>query len=74
MFAMAAALGTGIFIGWLLTQIYATAAISRAQQRMQRKVRYWEAQTARAREETAGLARRMAARGPLTDPESRRQR
>ena len=74
MFAMAAALGTGIFIGWLLTQIYATAAISRAQQRMQRKVRYWEAQTARAREETASLARRMAARGPLTDAESRRQR
>ena len=61
MFAMAAALGTGIFIGWLLTQIYATAAISRAQQRMQRKVRYWQAQTARAREEAAGLARRMAA-------------
>jgi hypothetical protein len=74
MFAMAAALGTGIFIGWLLTQIYATAAISRAQQRMQRKVRYWQAQTARAREEAAGLARRMAARGPLTDADSRRQR
>lgn len=54
--AMAAALGTGIFLGWLLTMVYAAAAISRAQQRMQRKVRYWQAEAARAREDAGQVA------------------
>ena len=46
----------GLFLGWLLTTTFAVAAISRAQERMQRKVRYWQAQTARARTKT-GAAR-----------------
>ncbi len=56
MFSMAAAVGTGMFLGWLLTVIYATAAISRAQQRMQRQVHYWQAEAARARADARHLA------------------
>lgn len=58
MIALVAALGTGIFLGWLLTLVYATAAISRAQQRMQRKVRYWQAEAAWAREKASQIAGR----------------
>jgi hypothetical protein len=50
------ALVTGLFAGWLVTSIYATAAISRHQQRLQRRVRYWQAETAAARYAAAHLA------------------
>jgi hypothetical protein len=59
---MAAALFTGLFVGCLVMAIYADAAISRAQERMQRKVRYWQAETARARRDAERLARRLATR------------
>ena len=40
---------TGAAVGWLLTMIAASAAMSFSQERMQRKVRYWQAETALAR-------------------------
>jgi uncharacterized membrane-anchored protein YhcB (DUF1043 family) len=43
--AAASGLVIGLFLGWLLTTTFVVAAISRAQERMQRKVRYWQAQT-----------------------------
>ena len=55
--ALLAALVTGLFVGWLVTTIYASAAISRHQQRLQRRVRYWQAETAAARYAAAHLAR-----------------
>jgi type II secretory pathway component PulJ len=65
----AASLIAGLLAGWWLTLIAATAAISRSQERMQRKVRYWQAETARAREndeppkqEAAGGDHRPSAR------------
>jgi hypothetical protein len=59
---LAAALFTGLFVGCVLMAFYADAAISRAQERMQRKVRYWQAETARARRDAERLARRLATR------------
>jgi uncharacterized membrane protein YciS (DUF1049 family) len=58
---MTAAFIAGLFIGWLLTAVFAVAAISRSQERMQRKVRYWQAETAGARAEAERLARLMEA-------------
>jgi hypothetical protein len=46
-----AALVTGLVLGWALTATFALAKISRSQERMQRRVRYWQAETALAREE-----------------------
>ena len=60
---VAAALASGLFLGWLLTQSYATTAMSRSQERMQRKVRYWQAETARARYEADQLVRRLTTEG-----------
>jgi hypothetical protein len=57
---MAAALASGLFLGWLLTQSYATTAMSRSQERMQRKVRYWQTETARARYAADQLAQQLA--------------
>lgn len=45
----AVSLATGIFVGWVLAMFMASAAMSYSQERMQRKVRYWQAETARAR-------------------------
>jgi hypothetical protein len=42
--------------GWL-TMIVVTASISFSQERMERKVRYWQAETARAEAEAERLAR-----------------
>jgi uncharacterized membrane-anchored protein YhcB (DUF1043 family) len=56
---VAAALIIGLFMGCLLMIVYATSAVSRAQERMQRRVRYWQAQTARAREMADQLARQL---------------
>jgi hypothetical protein len=59
-----------LFIGWLLTAVFAVAAISRSQERMQRKVRYWQAETASARMKAERLARLMEAHGVRPTPTS----
>ncbi|MGC1287506.1 MAG: hypothetical protein WA895_31680 [Streptosporangiaceae bacterium] len=66
--AAAAGLVIGLFLGWLLTTTFAVAAISRAQERMQRKVRYWQAQTARARTKAEQLADLLEAHGIQIEP------
>jgi uncharacterized membrane-anchored protein YhcB (DUF1043 family) len=66
--AAAAGLVIGVFLGWLLTTTLAVAAISRAQERMQRKVRYWQAQTASARTKAERLADLLEAHGIQTEP------
>jgi outer membrane lipoprotein SlyB len=43
-----AAVVTGLALGWCLTLTIALAAMSRSQARMQRKVRYWQAEAGRA--------------------------
>jgi hypothetical protein len=68
---MAAALATGLFLGCVLTAAYAAAARSRSQERMQRKVLYWQAEAARAREDAEQLARRLAALDPWPRPPTR---
>jgi hypothetical protein len=40
---------TGAFAGGCLAMAVAFAVMSRSQERMQRKVRYWQGETARAR-------------------------
>jgi MFS superfamily sulfate permease-like transporter len=51
-------LGTGIFVGWVLAMFMASTAMSYSQERMQRKVRYWQAEAAQAR--TRARAERQA--------------
>lgn len=63
----------GGLLGFALTAAYAAAAMSRSQQRMERKVRYWQAETARARDITERLARQVAARDPWTKPDPRQE-
>lgn len=58
-----ASIVTGVIVGWLLTMIIATAVISRSQERMQRKVRHWQAETARARAWADRLSQQAAAQG-----------
>jgi hypothetical protein len=57
--SIAAALVIGLVLGWALTASLALAKISRSQERMERKVRYWQAETALARQEAERLARRL---------------
>jgi hypothetical protein len=59
----AATLVFGFVLGWLLRAILALAAISRSQERMQRKVRYWQSEAARARSVADHLRRLLAASG-----------
>jgi hypothetical protein len=40
---------TGVIVGCWLTLVVATAAMSRSQEHMEKKVRYWQAQVRRAR-------------------------
>ena len=56
---------TGGVVGWLLAMIAASAAMSFSQERMQRKVRYWQAETALARAQAKAerLAREAITRG-----------
>ena len=49
---------TGFVVGWVAAMNVITAAISFSQRRMQRKVRYWQAQAALARAQAR--AERMA--------------
>jgi hypothetical protein len=46
----------GVFLGWCVTMVITLALVSRSQERMQRKVRYWQAETARAQAEADRLA------------------
>ena len=47
----------GTLGGWWVTMVVVTASISVSQERMERKVRYWQAETARAEAEAERLAR-----------------
>jgi hypothetical protein len=46
----------GLFLGWCVTMVITLAVVSRSQERMQRKVRYWQAETARAQAQADRLA------------------
>lgn len=70
---LAAAAFLGILLGFALTATYAAAAMSRLQERMERKVRYWQAETAHAREIAERLARQLAARDPWKRPDRREE-
>ena len=52
----------GLFLGWCMTMVITFAMISRSQERMQRKVSYWQAETARAQAEADRLV------GQVTPP------
>jgi hypothetical protein len=52
---------SGTIGGWWLTMVVVTASISFSQERMERKVRYWQAETARAEAEAERLARTVIA-------------
>jgi hypothetical protein len=56
-----ASLAAGFAAGWLSRTIIVMAQISRSQERMQRKVRYWQCQAALARRMADQLAGRLAA-------------
>jgi hypothetical protein len=43
----------GLFLGWCMTMVITFAMLSRSQERMQRKVSYWQAETSRAQAQTA---------------------
>jgi len=62
----------GLFLGWCVTMVVMLALVSRSQERMQRKVRYWQAETARAQAEADRLAggarRRSMPPGPDREP------
>jgi hypothetical protein len=63
-----ACLITGFIVGWLLRSIFVTAEIARMQGWMQRKVSYWQRETARARATAEHFARQLAAHtGQLPD-------
>ena len=66
-----AAAATGGLLGFALTAAYAAAAMSRSQERIERKVRYWQAETASARQIAERLARQLAARDLWTKPDPR---
>jgi hypothetical protein len=68
--APAAGVVVGLILGWAMTTTYALAAVSRYQQRMQRKVRYWQAETASARMEAERLGRILQAYDVRPKPES----
>jgi hypothetical protein len=61
---MAAALVTGLFLGWVLSASYAAAATSRSQERMQSKVSYWQ-------DRAIQLQEKLEARGTRPEPPSR---
>jgi hypothetical protein len=52
----------GLFLGWCVTMVITLALVSCSQERMQRKVRYWQAETARAQAEAGRLAGAAARR------------
>ena len=60
-----ASITMGLVLGWWITAVIAAAVISHSQERAQRKVRYWQAETARARAIADQFAREAAARERL---------
>jgi len=62
----------GLFLGWCMTMVTTFAMISRSQERMQRKVSYWQAETARAQAEAdrlmGGVTPRRMPPGPGSEP------
>lgn len=58
----------GLFLGWCVTMVITLALISRSQERMQRKVRYWQAETARAHAEADRLAGAATQRAMPPEP------
>jgi predicted exporter len=56
-----ACLVTGFIAGWLLRSAFVIAEVSRLQERMQRKVAYWQRETARVRSIAEQLARQLVA-------------
>ncbi len=66
---IAAAIVTGLVLGWWITVTVAAAAMSRSQARMQRKIRYWQVEASRAQAQAEQLTR--AALEQLIGPEQR---
>ena len=56
-----ACLATGSIAGWVLRSVFVDAESSRMQARMQRQIRRWQCETARARSRAEQLARQLAA-------------
>jgi uncharacterized membrane protein len=54
---VAVSLAVGFAVGWVLTMVLNSAAMSHSQERMERRVRYWQAETAQARDKAERLAR-----------------
>jgi hypothetical protein len=54
---------TGLITGWLLRTVVVMAEISRSQERMQDKVRYWQSEAIHARHLAKRLARQLTALG-----------
>jgi uncharacterized membrane protein YciS (DUF1049 family) len=52
---------TGFIAGWLLRTVFVMAQISWSQERLQRKVRYWQGEAIHARAITQQLSRQLAA-------------
>jgi hypothetical protein len=64
----AACFVSGAITGWLLTSIFVMGQISRSQELMQTKVRYWQSETFYARRQADRLARTlMALQWPIED-------
>jgi hypothetical protein len=59
----------GLFLGWCVTMVITLSMVSRSQERMQRKVRYWQAETARAQAEADRLAGAAAPRKMPSGPD-----
>jgi outer membrane lipoprotein SlyB len=57
---MGAALLSGLLLGCLLTHSYTSSVISLSQERMQRKVRYWQGEAIRARAAADQIARQIS--------------
>jgi uncharacterized membrane protein YciS (DUF1049 family) len=55
-----ASFATGFIVAWLLREIFVKAQISWSQERMQRKVRYWQAEAIHARATAEQLMRLLA--------------
>ena len=55
----------GLFLGWCMTMVITFAMISRSQERMQRKVSYWQAETARAQAQADRLMGQVTPHRPL---------
>jgi hypothetical protein len=57
----AACFVTGLVTGWLLRTVVVMAEISRSQEWMQEKIRYWQSETLYARHQAERLASRLRA-------------